>query len=1486
MTRRQWAFNLPFTLGLAATLLVAGALLYLWHGYAVRRNATALLHRADQLRAQGNSKVEARYLRTFLRINPLDDAVLARLALTLDAAASGDDEKAAAVQVLYQALAQPANSDRSDLQTRQLRLLWETRRFDDAGRRAKEVLARPHEPDDPLAREARVIQALAAVDAASALPQAADWSPIVGLLVDAIASEPSLKDHLELVHRLASIYRDPSVTIVVPDATEPDPDAQAGTDLDAPGTILPMQDRLQRAAAAYDHAVARFPDAPGVYLARFRFRSALGGDAPADSVKADLDRAVALAQDDSVDVWLGAGEYFLSIRPATRETVQQAETFFQRAVAADRKNRAGYLGLAETYKTLARIMNEPGRLDQAVAQVRTALETIDPRDFNLTMDLARLLHRAGKSQEARAVLEDTAVRILEEQTLQMPAEIRTLATADIERLRGEMFADAGDMPTAIDRLRRTAELERAVPSRLLARRDPDTSPLLTFALLGRCYLGVGNPVQAALAFEEALAQAPDLLEMRLEAARAWESAGQPGRAAVHYDALLQDPRSRERLPAVVARLLSRRILSGSVTDAAPSIQEMQRLIAAAEQAGTTDPMELVLLHMNLALARGDAEGAAAALADAEGAADVTSTRLRALAAAYEGLRRPADADRIWQTLEQRGLLWDAALLRAELLLQRGQPAAAEDHLVSSLDRLSPQDQRAARVELARIAADRGRTTAARDYLAPNLHTPKPDLDSVRQYAQLSAVLEQWEDVARAETLLANLEGRDTGTQWRFFRALRLATNASHADDPNLAEAEALRKDLERYRPGWSGALQVEALIAEKRGDVAAALAAYRALIEQESDLNQRSFATRRYLDLALARGPAVPGDAGVLPDSVAASPALSFQAVAREVAQGRTDEAVARAREAVQQRPRDPIARIWLAQTLLLAGHREQAEETLRQALQLGPENPSTWYALLAFYDDAHQADAMRQLAAQLETSGRLSEPERSLFLARAEGAVSDASAAGARYLALVERFPADLNVLQQAVAFFTVRDTRQAESLLRAALQRQPREIALRRLLARVLAARGDQVSLQESLTLLSGEAGALPREDADVRLYIEILARQGTVAARRQAIQIFGDLRRGLQSPPVRDVQLLAALYELDGQFPLALAELADLAGRPTPVPEHVAAFADFLLRHREAASHDYLAAANGAIQRLESVQPQEIRTLSLRIRWLAADGREAEIEPAIARFVEARLQQLPEPEARANALRLVGAACREVEREELAERYFRQAADVHASQKPALAQYLAHRGRGEDLVEAVAICEGLLAADPRNTAAITALCTALGKTDAALADARQTLLDEIQNSNRDDPAVLSALASLRFLQHRPEQAIELLRAVGALDPANNLAQNNLAYTLAITGALDESEAVIGRVLAAAGPVASFLDTYGLVLLLRGRGAEALGLFEDLARREPSAAILSHLAVARHRAGQVAEAKQAYEAALGAGLVAANLPQAEQDLLSELRP
>ena len=113
-------------------------------------------------------------------------------------------------------------------------------------------------------------------------------------------------------------------------------------------------------------------------------------------------------------------------------------------------------------------------------------------------------------------------------------------------------------------------------------------------------------------------------------------------------------------------------------------------------------VEICLLRVNLAVAQNDLTAAGEAVAAAERVPNLSPAQIRSIALAYETLARPDDSDRVWQLLEKSGNSLASATLRADLLRRRGLAAEAEDYIVSALDRLKPEDQEAARLELRRL----------------------------------------------------------------------------------------------------------------------------------------------------------------------------------------------------------------------------------------------------------------------------------------------------------------------------------------------------------------------------------------------------------------------------------------------------------------------------------------------------------------------------------------------------------------------------------------------------------------------------------------------------------------------------------------------------------------------------------------------------------------------------------------------------------------
>jgi tetratricopeptide (TPR) repeat protein len=142
----------------------------------------------------------------------------------------------------------------------------------------------------------------------------------------------------------------------------------------------------------------------------------------------------------------------------------------------------------------------------------------------------------------------------------------------------------------------------------------------------------------------------------------------------------------------------------------------------------------------------------------------------------------------------------------------------------------------------------------------------------------------------------------------------------------------------------------------------------------------------------------------------------------------------------------------------------------------------------------------------------------------------------------------------------------------------------------------------------------------------------------------------------------------------------------------------------------------------------------------------------------------------------------------------------------------------------------------------------------------------LEKAEQLDPNDPVPISVLAFLLQEQGRNQDAVKKLRRVLELRPNDANTMNNLAYLLAETGGnLEEATQLAQRALKAAPNNSAFSDTLGWVYLKRKMPDSALGIFQNLAQKEPNNALyLYHLGAAQAAKGQNREARASFEKAL----------------------
>ena len=234
---------------------------------------------------------------------------------------------------------------------------------------------------------------------------------------------------------------------------------------------------------------------------------------------------------------------------------------------------------------------------------------------------------------------------------------------------------------------------------------------------------------------------------------------------------------------------------------------------------------------------------------------------------------------------------------------------------------------------------------------------------------------------------------------------------------------------------------------------------------------------------------------------------------------------------------------------------------------------------------------------------------------------------------------------------------------------------------------------------------------------------------------------------------------------------------------------------------------------------------------------------------------------------------------------EKWCRGLKDLLPDRYGPLAAALARQGRGD---EAVRLCLDAAKTDPSAAPAIVAaaVLTAGRPTAQQFADA-EPLFAKVLQADKDNVALLSALASVRIAQNRMDDAVALLKRVLELQPKNVQALNNLATVLGERpGTSDEALRYVDQAIGIVGQQPGLLDTKAMVLFYGDRAKEAAELLEAaVAAPVTDPRFFFHLAAAYDRLGDKQKAAKEFQRALAGNLDAQLLTEKDKKLRDELR-
>jgi Tfp pilus assembly protein PilF len=1456
----RWRLDVRFTAIFFGVAVATCAILYFWHGRQVAKSTELLLERAQAQESSEEWGELVGTLRRYLQAVPDDDKAWGMLANAEVRRAQSPDDKGSAARVVSRVLARPGIADNVALRLDLARLRYESNGSLDAIAEANRVIK---EGNEEQVREATIIEALASHDAtASQATGERPWDDIRVKLEKALSLSPSLDDDIALSARLAQLYRNEEIALA----------AEAGTD----------EERKGRAEELLDSLVARHANEPQVYLTRYQLRL---NDDP-EAAQEDLDSAVAHAKADSIDVWLAVGNGTLRNARGEAAAIERARDYFTKAIAADPEDRRGYLGLARALLVLEDAAPNGASIAAAETALKQGLEKTDENDFELRLWLARIY--LVTKQEAKF---DQAFKALEAaqaaRQLGWPSALRMLAQAEVERLEAEQLMSRSQYARAAEQLDALTKLEQRIPAGVVSEVNWAGGPVRTWSMLGQCRESLGEADRAARAYEQAIALSPQT-EYYRAAARAWLAAKRRDLAAPYLERVRETDAASNVIPQLQALILGQSRTPAAERD----WTEIDKQLAELKK-DDLKRFQATLMEAQVLVAKNQLDAAKATLLAAESAPPHTPEEWRALIAALSSIGADADANRCLEKYAAVASKSDAALLQSDLWVLKQQPAAAEAVLVRARDAAPEAEKYTLNLALARLLVGQSRFAEANAVLEK---AGKGEgvlyRQALRLQAEIALSAKDWATMENISDEFDKLDGAN-GTEAKYLDARRLL-GMSGDDQSLIKQAEEVTAELVKLRPDWLEAVELQALVAVANKQHDASLRAYERALELSTGTVAESRLGSRYVELVMnALGPVDPLPAGV-ESRILSSKMLATSAISRAVAQDNIPLAMSLSGKAATNWSSDPQILYWHGQVCALAGRTEEAARVLAQAARLAPNSPIVWDAYLAALTSTGDSSAVQSVIQGLQKNSQLPEPQGPLLLARAHLAAGNSQAAGAIYDDLTKRFPQDAEVMSAAVVFALPRDVPRAIALARSASSAQPQDRRLARQLAIALGATGEQTDFAEATRLLNSTENQLPAEEADQRIYADLLVKRPERALRKQGIEILANLVARKSSVSSQERLQLAQLYVADGQPQAALAQLTELLDRSSlVVPDHLATFVNLVLEHFDVATPAQRESAMEALKTLEKLNSDDWRSFALDLRLQAKqsgeepDWAQRVAQPIVRDRVASLLPMAVNAQEKAALFANAAQLCSELGDAALAEEFYRKSAEQTASGKLALAGYLAEIGGEAKLDEAMELAQSV-AGELGDAQAARALCTVMtvGGVDETQAQRGEAWLAPILEQNPSDVALQFAWGSYCLMRGDQERAISVLNEVLKQAPENVLARNNLAYLLAGSGQAAESLRQVDLAIASSGASTSFLDTRGLALLENQDAAGACAVFEELVAAVPDDALFRlHLAAAQLAAGRTSEAEASLRAAEAMKLEEAKLPALDRQRLASLR-
>lgn len=1204
--------NVPLVALTVSVASVLGPTLWWWHNHQVIRLSEMWLARADTFEKQSDWRSAAEHVHRYLQLHPAAGDARVRMAELYGKSLNDPKRIPRAIDLHYQALGYASPEKRFEMRLQLAKWLIDAERYPEALKQTEQL--RSTIGSDVAAANTRWRELLQSAGAFLELEE-----PPGGYTERLQDRASPASQHLMNVLAAASrpeIQRLLAVAIYGRAMARETIDGRVGEELELAVLVNPedvelamtlahlyreerqllgarqrqIENPTRKADALIDAAVTRNHTSAEAHLARYRYRTthALPGG------RADLEAA--LRHDpNSLAALLAAAQHAQqqadrhhpqAVDETSKLHLEQAEVHYRRIIEqVDPASEAAYAGLGDVYHAQQRI-------DQAIATWQQGLEKAHSQSIALNARLTETLIHKGRLKEAERRMRDL-MAAAEQQYRQLSQDARIKLANTVDSLKAGLML-------ARDEPREAVVLLEKVTSSWAETRDAD-SKYQVWVMLGQACAALARWDQAARVYQHAAHLRPRAVEPLLLAANAWRAGGQLRHATSDYQRALA---VRESPDAWLA--LAEAQLRWQQSRLAPQ-RKWQPFLEALDRAeqmllqepGTPDrPWRLNLLRAEYEATRSETAAdvqrssaaitsAVAQLRQAEQQFPDSAELAGQLVLLYEKLGQPLRADRALTKLKEVepkfASTWSVA---ARLHTLRGQRQQAHAALQTGLTSVSPDDRLLIQRAMIQSLVDQGNRPLARQELAA-LHKQYPQDDGiVRQL--LAWCLEDGDFAAAVRWEEALQRCRSVDPQLaEYWTARRLLAEASGTDDSQFQQAARIQQDLSAQRPDWKQAWLLRGLVEQKRGRTGPAIEAYEKAVElgeRRVEVFQRLFqlllAAHRFAEAEqhlarLKQSPAVGHNADHLELALAAG-------------QRNWQRAIAAARQAIEHRPDDPVAHVWLGQMLLMAEETESAEEAFRAAVAANESDVRAWNGLFSYYLRTEQLERAGQTLEQLVQKAEISAARKAFVAAQGYELLGNFEQAWPRYDEAARLAPDDVAVHMRRAAFYFRRDAGEAEQSLRQALSLSPQSEQARLGLATLLASKGDETAWSEAFQLL--QSSEHDTHGSNQRLQTILLMQSGRREDLAAARKLAEEQVLEAATPDETDRLLLIRIYQRE----IALAQeavlrqqlyrdlerqFAALVAQAPDSPSHLADYIDFLLQQNESAK------ARGWLSQLET-------------------------------------------------------------------------------------------------------------------------------------------------------------------------------------------------------------------------------------------------------------------------------------------------------------